>query len=91
MACGRVPLHRGEAERHRFSTPHKGGTGWLRTNGASTNRAAEKVMSFDRLGKRCVKLTDVDRLVPKKSVEKHEICSDPISADPSGSKYFDLP
>ena len=54
---------------------------WLRTNGVNTNGAA-KVMDFDRL---CHFWEDKSRLtgVPKRSLcQKHEICSDPISADP---------
>ena len=62
---------------------------WLRTNGVNTNGAAAKVMNFDRLGTKvlhgtfgkikAIRLTGV----PKKSVKRHKICSDPISADPS--------
>ena len=61
---------------------------WLRTNGVNTNGAAAKVMNFDRLVKKVRpdtfgKIEVGSRGYPKSpSVEKHEICSDPISADP---------
>ena len=62
---------------------------WLRTNGVDTNGATAKVINFDRLGKKVRPGTfgeDKSRLtgVPKRSVyqKKHDICSDPISADP---------
>ena len=63
-------------------------TPWLRTNGVDTNGAAAEVMVFDRLGKKVRPGTFGEyksRLTggPKKSLcQKHEICSDPISADP---------
>ena len=44
--------------------------GWLRTNGVNTNGVAAKVNSFDGLrNKRYATFTDVDRLVPNKSVK----------------------
>ena len=62
---------------------------WLRTNGVNTNGTAAKVMNFDRLGKKGTPWhfwEDKSRLtgVPKKSLcqNLHEICSDPIRADP---------
>ena len=61
---------------------------WLRTNGVSTNGVAAKVTSFDRLGEKVRPGTfgeDKLRLtgVPQKCIrQKHEISSDPISADP---------
>ena len=63
-------------------------TCWLRRNGVNTNGVAAKVMSFDRFrekGTPCHFWEDKSRLtgVPKKSLlKKHEIYSDPVSADP---------
>ena len=63
----------------------------MRTNGVNTvntNGAAAKVMNFDRLRKKVRpgtfgKIKVGQREHPKSpSVEKHEIRSDPISADP---------
>ena len=65
------------------------GTPWLRTNGVNTNSAAAKVLNSDRSGKKVRPGTPGEiksRLtgVPKRSLckKKHEICGDPISADP---------
>ena len=60
----------------------------LRTNGVDTNGAAAKVVDFDRLGKKVRpgtfgKIQVGQREYPKSpSVERHEVCSDPNSADP---------
>ena len=73
----------------RRAAPRGGPSGpWLRTSGVNTNGAAAKVMDFDRLGKKVCpgtfgKIQVGQRECPKSpSVKKHEICSDPISADP---------
>ena len=61
---------------------------WVRTDGVNANGAAAKVMNFDRLVKKVRpgtfgKIQLGKREYPKSaSVNKHEICSDPISADP---------
>ena len=61
---------------------------WLRTKWVNTNGAAAKVMIFDRLREKVRPGTFGNIKVgqqeyPKSSsVKKHEICSDPISADP---------
>ena len=60
----------------------------MRTNGVNNNGAAAKVMFFDRVGEKVRPDTFGKTKVgyweyPKSpSVKKHEICSDPISADP---------
>ena len=61
---------------------------WLRTNGVYTNGAAANVINYDRLGKKVrpgtfEKIQVGLREYPEKSLcqQKHDICSDPISAD----------
>ena len=61
---------------------------WLRTNGVNTDGAAAKVMNFISLGKK-VRPSTFGKLKvyqceyhKSPSVKKHEICSDPINADP---------
>ena len=61
---------------------------WLRTNGVNTNGAAARVMNVDRFGKKVThwhfgKSNIGEQEYPKSpSVNKHEIRSGPISADP---------
>ena len=61
---------------------------WLRTDGVNTNGATAIVKMFDRLGTKVRpgtfgEIKVGEREYPKSpSVEKHDICSDPISADP---------
>ena len=59
----------------------------LRTRGVNTNGVAEEVMYFDRWGKTVRKVYRCLSILPdwypkRPSVKKHEVCSDPISADP---------
>ena len=61
----------------------------MRTNGVNSNGAAAKVMIFDRLGKKVRpgtfgRIKVGSRVYPNGPCQKHEICSDPISADPIG-------
>ena len=61
---------------------------WLRTTGVNATGAAAKVWTFDRLGENVRpgtfgKIKVGQREYPKgPSVKQHEVCSDPISADP---------
>ena len=66
----------------RFRAGSVGWMPWLRTNGVNTNGAAAKVMNFDKLWK---KVCEIDRFVQigiQKSVDKCDVHSDTISADP---------
>ena len=71
-----------------FCAAHNFPRNWLRTYEVDTSGAAAKVMNFDRLGKKVRPGTAGEikvgsREYPKSpSVKKHELRSDPISADP---------
>ena len=60
---------------------------WLRTNGVNTMGPLQKLTNFDGLGKKVRpgtfgQMKVGERENPKSpAVKKHEICSDPISAD----------
>ena len=69
---------------------NEAGGAWLRTNGVNTNGAAEEVMFFFYgFGKKARpgtfgKINVGSREYTKRPLcQKHELCSDPISADPS--------
>ena len=88
LARPRRPWPLTRASTHPWRRPAAGCVrAWLRTTGVNTNGAAARVMNLTdwEKGTPWHYWEDKNRLtgVPKRSLcQKHEICSDPVSADP---------